>query len=135
MTSELKAFEDYSFCEEACSFDDVAGCPSRGGQHPCWTCKVWSWQDGDSKLQLARSAVPGRFRQAAGKKALAPGVLPDPPTVASEQSIALDHAIPTDERGLPYLPAGGGDPLTAKELRDKGGLSKIKKSLASRGNS
>lgn len=131
MNTELKPFEEYSFCEGTQCFDDVAECDKRETQNPCWTCKVWAWQSGDAQLQLGRSAVPGRFRQAAGKKALAPGEVPPPPLVASEQSIAFDHAIPKDERGLPFLPAGGGDPLTAKEIRNMGGIEKVKKSIAS----
>ncbi len=133
MSDDLKPFKEYSFCDGTNNFDDVVVCPGRGTQRPCWTCKVWSWQDGSASLQLGKSAVPGRFRQAAGKKALAPGELPPPPMHASEYSIAMDHAIPTDERGLPFLPAGGGDPLTSKEIRNMGGIDKVKKRLADEG--
>jgi hypothetical protein len=134
MDTDLKAFEEYSFCEGTTCFDDVAECSTKATQHPCWTCKAWAWQDGEASLQLSKSAVPGRFRQAAGKKALAPGEIPPPPQIATEHTIAFDHAIPTDERGLPFLPANGGDPLTAKEIRNKGGLEKLRKSLYSQGN-
>ena len=106
-----------SFCQGVSSYEGAIECPLVDSQHPCWTCKVSYWQK-EGPLQLAKSAVPHRYRGASGRKAILEGQVAPAPAGMSEGSIALDHAIPTDERGLPFL---GDDltPLTAKEYRDK----------------
>jgi len=76
------------------------------------------WQT-ESPLQLAKSAVPNRYRQAHGKKRIEDGTISPPPAGPSEASIAMDHAIPKDERGLPFLDKNL-SPMTAKEISNMG---------------
>ncbi len=106
-----------SFCPGISDIDGCAACPDLTTQHPCMTAKIQYWRN-EGPLQLAKSAVPSRYRGASGRKAIPEGQETPAPAGMSEGSIALDHAIPTDDRGLPFL-GENGDPLTAKEYRDK----------------
>jgi len=103
------------FCDdETTTYEQCAVCPHVDTQHPCWAAKVSYWQT-EGPLQLAKSAVPSRWRAAAGRREWREGEVTTAPAGASEGSRALDHAIPTDERGLPYLGADL-EPLTRKEM-------------------
>ena len=97
-----------SFCEgeneESCPF-----CPNNRTQHPCWFEKVRYWKD-ESPMVIADRAIPTT-------RVRSPYDLPPPPKGRTDGSYW--QAIPTDERGMPYLD-GHGNAMTNKELADMG---------------
>lgn len=72
----------------------------------------------DNGVHLGRAATPSRTR-----------LKGDPQHIKNPRT-SFDHAIPTDERGVPFL-GGNLDPLTQKEIGNLGGnFEKKRKELA-----
>lgn len=93
-----------SFCD---GYDEAtcASCPKHETQHPCWHAKATYWKK--NGMVISDRALPSRTRSHA-----------EPSHVRNPQ-VSYDHAIPTDDRGVPYLGASL-EPLTQKEINDLG---------------